>query len=974
MSEDHPIFDEYLDACLEGDAQDPEAFLAAHPGLDPEVCEKIRALHVAGGRAVEPDLPFERIGDYRLLERLDAGGMGAVYVAEQESLGRVVALKLLRPDWAGDPQAEKRFAREAKAVAQLRHRGIVTVYDAGVDGDTRYLAMEMVPGRMLSDVLAEAAMTNTPIAVDRIVRWGAGLARALDYAHGRGIVHRDIKPENIRITPDDAPMLLDFGIAVDVTGARTTVSRTFQGSPAYAAPEQIVDGEVDGRTDVYALGVTLYQALTGDVPFAAATVEGVFHRVLTEAPRAPRKFQRAVSADLETVILKAMEKRPARRYESAGGFAEDLEAILAFRPVAARPPGPVARLGKWARRRPAHAVAVGSALAFVLVLGALALLQRRAASEARASEAHDLLRKASAAVEEYRSERMASLDQEQRLGKLRSEMRNRYFSDEEVRTLRALDSDVERRNRRRGEIFHEVLSMVRRAELMLPGIPGGDATRAALFVEKYEEAKTAHDPVRQAFFRTQAELLDAEGEAVTRLAETGTLELTVEPADARAWLFTFRERREVVPGAGRRLVPVPIGPPATPPVSYGSTVLRVVRGVGPLSEGDLILRLLGHPVGETLFVRPSGGAVVRLESVDGHPVRTAADLEERVRTPGPHRFLVDGEERVGDSVVDLGLAVLRPALVAEAGGVEAEAFIDGTLQSLRLPRGLVTRRTATPLLHTPEARVVGTIRNLPVGHYLVVARAPGHEEARAYVQIAPGKSFERHLRLHPIGSTPPGFIRIPETRHGPSFLIQEREVICEEYLAFLNDPVVASTITDGARKLVPRGPLGDWLFEREAGRFITGEGWTPDTAVMGLSFHDARAYVAWRSKRDGLPYRLPKEDEWNRASGHWPFARAYVFGHAFFPKYVSSNWARAYARPEPWHRYPVDESPYGVYATSGGAMEWIDAWWGKDRDLRWLAGGAWGYADPALFRSPGGWGNKPEMVTGTYGFRLALDP
>ncbi|MHC4957565.1 MAG: serine/threonine-protein kinase [Planctomycetota bacterium] len=342
---DESLYDTYLDACLAGEVEDPAAFFERHPGAGDELRERVATLHRSLTGQDDDELPFERLGEFQLLRRLDSGGMGSDYVAEQDTLGRIVALKILRPELVGSRDAALRFEREAQAVAQLRHPNVVTVYAAGEADGVRYLAMEMVEGRRLDDLLGEVAGGREAVTSERIVRWVAALARALDYAHGRGIVHRDVKPSNIRITPDDRPLLLDFGIAHIAGGQAATLTRTFAGSPTYAAPEQITNGPVDGRTDVYALGVTLYQSLTGVVPFASNTVEGVFHKALTEDPVPPRSLRGAVSRDLQTITLKAMEKKADARYATAAAFADDLEAALAFRPVRARPPGAVAFLG-----------------------------------------------------------------------------------------------------------------------------------------------------------------------------------------------------------------------------------------------------------------------------------------------------------------------------------------------------------------------------------------------------------------------------------------------------------------------------------------------------------------------------------------------------------------------------------------------------------------------------------------------------
>jgi hypothetical protein len=971
---DSALFDAYLDACLEGSAPSPDTFLARHPDAGDELRAKISSMYetMLAGATEAP--PFERVGEYRLLQRLDAGGMGTVYLAEQESLGRVVALKIVRPELAGDPEADRRFAREARAAAPLRHPGIVTVFGAGVEDGTRYIAMELVPGRMLSDMLAEAATRDEPLAVERVVRWGARLARALDYAHGRGVVHRDVKPQNIRITPDDQPLLLDFGIALELGGEATAVTRSFHGSPAYAAPEQVRGVRVDGRADVYALAVTLYHALTGSVPFDAPTVEGVFHRVLNEPPTAPRKLTRAVSADLETVLLKALEKRPEDRYATAAELADEFEAVLSFRPVRARPPGPARRLMQWARRRPARAVALASAVAFAALLGLLAFLASAREERERLGEARSLLAKAEIAVEAYGRERLAADQREARLATHQLELHNRYFTDEEDHRFALLEREVEDGRRRRDELYHEVLSTLRRAERLDPELDGTDAVRAALYVEKWEEARTARDPRRQAFFRHLAERHDPDDRTVEHFARSGTLRVTLDPSDAICFAFAFPEQFEVTPEGGRRLVPVPVGEPSSPPVPYGTVVLRVVKGGGGLAPGDLVLEVEGQPVEGTLFVRGEDGAHRRLEAVDDHPIRGPGDLEDALQGEGPHRLRIDGREVRADDLATLGLTALTPRRVAEAGGVTARVHDGETTREVRLPAGTTLRPTAIPLFCKPEARVGAAPRRLPVGTYLLVARAPGHEERRAGVTIAYEEERAVHLELLPTGSIPVGFVHVPAWRDKPACLIMEREVTCAEYLAFLDDPEIQARVQDGVPALVPRSMHGEWAWAREGERFVLSGAWHPQVPVMGVSHDDALAYAAWRSARDGVRYALPTEQQWNCASGCWPFRRLYPFGEVFRPKWVSSNWARRRPRPEPSLRYPIDESPYGVYATSGSAMEWLDAWYDREQTRRWLAGGAWGYARPAFFLSPGGWGSDPSQTTGTYGFRLVRAP
>ena len=975
MESDSSLYDEYLDACLAGEARAPEEVFAEHPGLDAEVRERITALHRAWSHRQPETLPFERLGDFRLLHRLDTGGMGAVFVAEQESLGRVVALKIMRPEWAGDEHALRRFVREAHTVAQLRHPGVVTVYDAGTDGDTPYLAMELVPGTMMADVLAEAEAEGRRLPVERVVRWGARLARALDYAHGRGIVHRDVKPNNIRITPDDRPLLLDFGIARDLTRDAATVTDSFQGSPAYAAPEQILGETIDARTDVYGLGVTLYQALTGAVPFQGPGVEAIFHKVLTELPVPPRRLAPGISADVETVVLKAMEKRPGARYASASAFAEDLEAVLEFRPVSARPPGPIARAAKWARRKPARAVGVASAVIFLLVLATMSIVGRALERKERLAEARHQLDQARETVASYRKERFAAEAEETRLARQREEVNNRYFTLEEDRALARLRRSVEERRRRREALFHEVLAALQRAERLDPSLDGTDAVRAELYIEKWEEARAARDPANQAFFRRQAELVDPRGVTSAPFARTGTVQLAVTTPGASCWLFALREQAELDPEGERRLVPVPLAPDPTPPVPYGATVLRIVRGLDALEPGDLVLSIAGQRVGDTVFVVRDNGTVGVLEAIDDAPVHCIADVEELASPGASHRWQVDGQPYEGPDIASHGMALHTPAALAERGNVAARVLTRGRVQELQLPEGLEVRPTATPLLCTSRSKVEPGSLTLPEGTYLLVARARGHEESRHALHVVHDVPVSLDVELREEGTTPPGFVYVPADRKGDAFLVMEREVTCAEYLEFLQDPAVYATIEPGQRRLVPRGPMGAWEWSLDEAGFHLAPPWTPDTPVMGVTFDDALAYARWRGGKDGNAYTLPTEQQWNRASGHWTFLRLYPFGNVFAPKWVSSNWARPRARPEPTLRYPVDESPWGIYGMSGSAMEWLDAWWDKDtKEQRWLAGGAWGYANPAVFLSPGGWGSRPDRTTGTYGFRLVRVP
>ncbi len=279
-------------------------------------------------------LAGKTIGRYHLLEPLGEGGMATVYKAFDTRLERPVAVKVIRTDFGTDPQFLQRFEREARALARLSHPHIVHVLDAGEQDGAPYLVMEYLAGGTLK------ALTGRPHPAAEAARLLAPIARALDYAHTQGIVHRDIKPANILLTPEGLPMLSDFGIAkVLASPAATELTATGfgVGTPDYMAPEQWA-GHATPQSDVYALGVVLYELVTGRRPYLADTPLAVLLKHVNDPLPAPRQFAPGLAAEVEPVLYKALAKQPTDRYATMGAFAAALEALSHTATIVARRP------------------------------------------------------------------------------------------------------------------------------------------------------------------------------------------------------------------------------------------------------------------------------------------------------------------------------------------------------------------------------------------------------------------------------------------------------------------------------------------------------------------------------------------------------------------------------------------------------------------------------------------------------------
>lgn len=921
-------YDRYLDAALRGDEAALAQFVADAPWL--------RALHELAGRPgattvpregepptpllADVDLPFARLGDFRLIRRLGEGGMGIVFLAEQESLRRLVALKIIRPELAASATAAARFTREAQAVARLRHPHIVAVHAFGEIDGVLFFTMDLLPGQNLDAMVRREVLEHGRLpAVRRVLRWGAQLADALDCAHRAGVVHRDVKPSNVRIVDDDTALLLDFGLARELDAGAATVTRAFAGSPSYAAPEQIAPrgGAADVRTDVYGLGATLYEALTGVPPFAADSVERLLVRVLTEEPVPPRRLRPDLPRDVEVIVLRALEKDPARRYPSAQAFAADLRAVVELRPIQARGAGQWTRLVRVGRRHPALVSATVVTMGGLLVMAGLAVM-RAQRDQASAAE---LLREAHGRLDAHDGSRARTVRAQFKLAQLERAENTRSLNAGERGALDSLRSDRDRHRRERELTFAGVQEALAQARRLDPHAVGLDDAWAHFYFARWLELRAGEDIAAAELYRKLTLEHDRSGAWRAKIAGSSGLTIRSDPPGAEVYLFQCARLCDV-PDAARedaepRVVPMRAGggDDGLPP---GRLVLRVLEARGELRAGDLIFELDGRAVDATA---------------------AAADASR-----------------------------------ARAGRV----WRDGGELAVAVPAGAVVRATAAPLV-VADARRIG--RTPLVDHaldpawFVLLLRLPGHEDLRVpfHVDHTVEHWFQcakLEVDLWPQGTTPPGFVRIAAEAYAGDetpCLMAEREVTVGEWADFIADPATRARIDEGgAGGLVPS--VGGWVRGGD-GAFTPGVAVPRDAPVSGVSWHAAHAYVAWRNAQGtplpGHVFALPTFTQWERAAKGGD-SRRYVFGPDFRAAWVSADASgpRVLARP-------IDESPWGVFDLAGCASEWCADAAETDPGLRALAGGSFRHSDAGDFAIAHRW-LPASAVDPECGLRLVL--
>ncbi|MHC4599457.1 MAG: protein kinase domain-containing protein [Planctomycetota bacterium] len=894
-------------------------------------------------RKGDPGKKEKRFGDFRVLGELGRGAMGVVYEAVQEPLGRRVALKVMLPSFTSSPEAVERFLRESQSTAKLKHPNIVPVYGMGEQDGTYYYAMGFIEGDSLKDALKDDVMPFKERAA--ILR---DSSRALDYAHERGVVHRDIKPANIMIDKDKKVLIADFGIAKSEEQSTLTASGQILGTPMYMAPEQAEGGSagVTGRSDIYSLGATLYEAITLARPYHGEDVRSIIRNVIETEPLPPRRIDPKIPKDLETICLKAMEKPPQKRYESAGDMADDLDRFIQGEPIKARPISMAARLGRRMRKNKLATTLI--LLIFLLVTGGAAFLgytwwdkQQRIktaltdASDAYKKEAFEKARTLYTGVLTLDEENAAAVEGiekcDLKLTQIRKEEQRLALKkkiDEKLGEASAAYKAGEFEPAR--NLYQGVLTIDDSSAAAREGIEKCDlkldqlkAERERAELEKkiqarLEEASTAfkdeaYDKAKKVYGRIL--LLDEANDAAR---------LGIENCDqALAKLREEKEKYERMRQAKALTL-------------AGEAILA--DGEGGVKDASGRFKGGDDGAGREALA----GAVDKLdeasekfsEALKLYPGYKAA-LRGRVAA---NLARVDGAVLLEDFSTALGFLLAAREAGAEdffAGRWAAlyrTVVGTGTLDLTTTPPGATVRLEIVE--EDPAARkkpdLLGTtpLRNLdvPMGNYVLHLEREGAEPTVFPLKVERNEAVTASVRLLTPGEIPQDMVYVPaglyrvgdeysgfEKKEVAGFLIDRMEISHEDYHAFV------SSIED-RQELMKRLPR-----KLQGGRTLVW--WKPETflkfqnrkgkrlPVWGITKEDAEAYAAWKGKR------LPTAEEWQKAA-RGVDGRLWPWGNVFENDRCNFYGRRARIDLEPVNAYGQWRSPYGLLNTAGNVAEW----------------------------------------------------
>jgi len=683
-------------------------------------------------------------------------------------------------------------------------------------------------------------------------------AQAIDHAHRQGVIHRDVKPQNMFVTKDGQVKVTDFGLARYEGDLRVTETGRTVGTPLYMSPEQIAGGNVpiDKRTDIYSLGVTLYEMLTFSVPFGGRSRDAIYRQILFDEPVRPRRVNRSLPVDLETIILKCMEKDPTLRYQAASELADDLSRYINGEPIWAKPPNVLTRADKWVRRnRAAAGIATAAVLLLVGTVGGLLAHQRTT----RHSRAMRLLMTA----------REARAD-----GRLKAAS-GRYSQ----------------------------------ALALWPGML--EAQREAGRVD--EQLEQAEKQRREAEQRRKAREETATGYAL--LSESRKLSADIEVK--RGHVEELRKAVENPDAAG-----------SEQELWGGEADVDRLRK----QQSQLATEAVGHLLSAVMLDPANDDAKAALADIYWQKLSAAAGRWQRGQVSHLAKLVAAYD------VKGLYTEKLRGDGALEVRTSPAGASVVVSTYSERGP--LLVSENEQDLGQTPVRRF-----SLPRGSYLLTIRKPGYAETRCPVLIDRLEEEVLSITLYTEDEVGQGFVYIPAGKflmglisgtaafgdamrevYADSFFIARHELTCGDYREFVND--LARHDTQKALAHVPRyRPETGHYWELHDGRFIRKkqglspvEG--PGMPIHSISYHDAVAYCRWRSRKEGVTYRLPTCAEWEK-SARGVDGRVFPWGNRFYSTFCNvCGPAKGAIKAEPVGSRPYDCSPYGVMDVAGNMAEW----------------------------------------------------